>query len=218
MTRKLVFVATLLGSASIAATATARPMTPEDVAKLESVGAMAVSPDGSRVAYTTSRLPDVTEGEDNGSFKQELSIADGPDNARVFLPEDVSPGGVTFSPDGTMVSFLWSKDDEDRAVWGIPVDGGAQRKLAAVKGSDVRSYDWAPDGSAIYMLVGAEKDSQRDTQRKAGFNAVVYEEEARLNRLFMARAGMEVDADPAEISVMGRYLESMGGIMLALCQ
>ena len=203
MTRKLVFVATLLGSASIAATATARPMTPEDVAKLESVGAMAVSPDGSRVAYTTSRLPDVTEGEDNGSFKQELSIAYGPDNARVFLPEDVSPGGVTFSPDGTMVSFLWSKGDEDRAVWGIPVDGGAQRKLAAVKGSDVRSYDWAPDGSAIYMLVGAEKDSQRDTQRKAGFNAVVYEEEARLNRLFMARAGMEVDADPAQIIVPG---------------
>ena len=37
MTRKLLLAATLLGSVSIAATATARPMTPEDVAKLEPV-------------------------------------------------------------------------------------------------------------------------------------------------------------------------------------
>ncbi len=207
MTRKLLLAAALLGSVSVAATASARPMTPEDVAKLESVGAIAVSPDGSRVAYTKSRLPDVSEGEDNGSFKSELSIAYGPDNARVFLPEDVSPGGITFSPDGRMVSFLWSKDDEDRAVWGIPVDGGAQKKLAAVPDSSVRSYDWSPDGSTIYMLVGAEKDKQRDTQRKAGFNAVVYEEEARLNRLFAATVGSEVDEDPREISVPG-YVSS----------
>ena len=203
MTRKLVFAATLLTSVSIAATAAARPMTPEDVAKLESVGAIAVSPDGSRVAYTTASLPDVTAGEDDGTTKQALSIAYGPDNARLFLPRDVSPGGVSFSPDGTMVTFLWSKDKEDRAIWGIPVDGGAQRKLAAVKDAAVRSYAFSPDGGTIYMLVGAEKDTQRETQSKAGFNAVVYEEEDRLNRLFAAKAGAEVDSAPRAITVPG---------------
>ena len=203
MNRKLVFAATLLTSVSIAATATARPMTAEDVAKLESVGAIAVSPDGSRVAYTTASLPDVTAGEDDGTTKQALSIAYGPDNARLFLPKDVNPGGVSFSPDGTMVTFLWSKDKEDRAVWGIPVDGGAQRKLAAVKDTAVRSYAFSPDGGTIYMLVGAEKDTQRETQSKAGFNAVVYEEEDRLNRLFAAKMGAEIDAAPRAITVPG---------------
>ena len=36
------------------------------------------------------------------------------------------------------------------------------------------------------MLAGAEEDKQRETQSKAGFNAVVYEEEARFNRVFSA--------------------------------
>ncbi len=204
MTRKLLTAAALLASVSIATTAAARPMTPEDVAKLESVGTIAVSPDGSRIAYTTAGLPDVTDGEDNGSTKQQLKMAYGPDNWREFLPADISPSGITFSPDGRMVSFVWEHDDDDhRAVWGIPVDGGAHRKLAEVDGADVRSHGWSPDGSTIYMLAGAEKDKQRDKQKKAGFNAVIYEEEARLNRLFSARAGTEVDGDPQAIAVPG---------------
>jgi hypothetical protein len=51
--KRLAFAAaTLFTSVSIAATAAARPMTPEDVAKLESVGTIAVSPDGSREALS----------------------------------------------------------------------------------------------------------------------------------------------------------------------
>ena len=63
MTRTLLAAATLLAGVSLTATAQARPMTPEDVAQLESLGAVAVSPDGSRVAYTTSSLPNVIEGD-----------------------------------------------------------------------------------------------------------------------------------------------------------
>ena len=60
MNRMALTAATLFASVSIAATASARPMTPEDVAKIESIGAIAVSPDGTRVAFTTVSLPDVT--------------------------------------------------------------------------------------------------------------------------------------------------------------
>ncbi len=204
MTRTLLTAATLLASASIAATAAARPMTPEDVAKLESVGQIAVSPDGSRIAYTTAALPDVTEGEENGSFRQKLKVAFGPDDARQFLPDDISPSTVGFSPDGRMVSFLWEHDDDDhRAVWGIPVDGGAQRKLAEVEGADVRSYAWSPDGGTLYLLAAAEEDKDRKAESKDGFDAVVYEEEARLNRMFAARVGAEIDADPRAIAIPG---------------
>lgn len=203
MTRKLLLAATLLGSASIAATAAARPMTAEDVAKLESVGSIKVSPDGSRIAYTTARLPDVTEGENNGSTNQQLSMAYGPDQAREFLPADMSVRGVDFTPDGLMVSFLWAAEDEKRAVWGIPVDGGGHRKLAEVDGSNVSSYAFSPDGKVVYMLTGAAEDKQRETQSKAGFNAVVYEEEAQFNRVFSASIGAEVDAKPKPLAVPG---------------
>ncbi|RDC60705.1 Dipeptidyl-peptidase IV [Alteripontixanthobacter maritimus] len=187
----------------VPASALARPMTPEDVAKLESVGQVAVSPDGSGVALTTASLPDITDGEDNGFTTQQLKMAYGPQNLRDFLPDDMNVSGIEFSPDGRMVSFLWAKDDEDRAVWGIPVDGGAQRKLAAVKDAGVRSYVWAPDGSHMHLLVGAEKDTAREDESDAGFNAIVYEEEARLNRLFRANIGMEVDAEPQALTLPG---------------
>ena len=208
MNRTFLATATLLAGVSITATAQARPMTPEDVAGLESLGGVAVSPDGTRVAYTTASLPDVTEGEDNGSTSQQLKMAFGPDNARDFLPEDVSVSTVKFSPDGRMVSFLWTKESEDRAVWGIPVDGGAQVKLAAVKDTGVRSYAWGPDGSTLYLLASPAEDKDRKAQSKDGFNAIVYEEESRFNRLFSARVangntGEEIDAEPTEITVPG---------------
>ncbi|WP_374408173.1 S9 family peptidase [Pelagerythrobacter sp.] len=203
MTRKLLVTAALLGSASIAATASARPMTPEDVAKMESLGELVVAPDGNRVAFTTARLPDVTAGEDDGTTKQQLKLAYGPDSARAFLPEGMNVSGVQFSPDGRMVSFLYTAEDEQRAVWGIPVDGGGHRKLAEVADVDVRSYAWSPDGGTLYLLAGAAPDEARDKQADAGFDAVVYEEESRLNRLFSARVGETVDAAPQAVIIPG---------------
>ena len=201
--RRSALTAALLTTASIAAQAQARPMTAEDVAKLESVGTIAISPDGSRIAYTTASLPDVTDGEENGSTQQQLKLAYAPMNARDFLPADMNVSGVSFSPDGRTIGFVWADGEDDRAVWGIPVDGGAQRKLAAVKDANVRSYAWSPDGGTIWMLASSAKDEARDKQAKAGFNSIVYEEEARLNRLFSARVGTEVDAEPKAATIPG---------------
>ncbi len=203
MNRLSLISATLFASVSLTAAAHARPMTPEDVAKLESVGAMAVSPDGERIAFTTSSLPDVTEGEKDGSFTQELKVASAPGDARAYLPDDVSPGGVAFSPDGKMVSFLWTKEDEKRAVWGVPVDGGTYKKLAEVEDANVRSYRWSDDGTTLFLLANAEEDKQREKQRKAGFNAQIYEEEFKPARLFAANVGDEVDEEPREIALPG---------------
>ena len=203
MNRLAIATATLFASVSIAATAQARPMTPEDVAKLESVGAMVVSPDGSQIAFTTASLPDVTEGEDDGTTTQELKVASSAGDARAYLPDDFSPGGVAFSPDGSMVSFLWSKEDEDRAVWGVPMDGGTYKKLAEVEDANVRSYRWSPDGSTLYMLTDPAEDKQRTKQKKAGFDARVYEEEFKPARMFAASIGETIDENPREIALPG---------------
>ena len=201
--RTALFTATLL----IPAAALARPMTPEDVARLEAVGTIAVSPDGSRIAYTTASLPDVTEGEEDGGTTQELKLAWGPDAWRAYLPEDVSPGGVGFSPDGSMVTYLWAAEDEKRGVWGVPIDGGAPRKLAGLGDAGVSSYAFAPDGGTLYLLAAEAPDKTREAEEKKGFDAVVYEEELPLQRLFAATVGTEPDASPREIKVPGYVSE-----------
>ena len=203
MKRMFACTAILMASASIAATASARPMTPEDVAKLENLGELVVSPDGNRVAYTTARLPDVTAGEEDGTTKQQLKLAYGPDSAREFLPADMDVSSVRFSPDGRMVSFVHTAEDEKAAVWGIPVDGGGHRKLAAIEDADVRGYAWSPGGATLYLIAGAAPDEALDERKDAGFDAVVYEEEAKLNRLFRARVGEQIDAAPTAITVPG---------------
>ncbi|MEE4207019.1 MAG: S9 family peptidase [Erythrobacter sp.] len=200
MTRITLYAAALAASASLAATAaSARPMTPEDVAKLEALGAMAVAPDGRSIAYTTGSRPDVTAGEADGGYRGELKIATGPDEARAYLPDDISPGSIAFTPDGSMVTFLWAKGEDDTAVWGVPVAGGTYVKLAAVPGTGVRSYEIAPDGSSVYMLAGPGEDERREAEYEAGFDAKVYEEEFRPARLFAAKIGDEPDAEPREI-------------------
>jgi dipeptidyl aminopeptidase/acylaminoacyl peptidase len=212
------FAAALLASVSLSATAAnARPITPEDVARIESVGTMAVSPDGARVAYTTASLPDVTKGEKDGTTRQVLKIATAPDVARAFLPEDISPGSIGFSPDGSMVTFLWTKPTEKRSLWGVPVDGGAYRKLAAIKDAGVRSYRFSPDGGTVYLLADPATDEQRETQRKAGFDAKVYEEELSLARMFAARLGADVDTAPNPLAGPGHrknllHLDFVSGI------
>ena len=193
----------------VPAAALARPMTPEDVARIEYTGGVAISDDGDRIAYTRVHYPDVTDGEDDGRAKQQLFLADGPMMARAYLPEDESVSGIAFSPDGSMISYLWADEDEDRAVWGIPVAGGAPIKLAAVEDAAVRSYAWSDDGGSLYLLAAAEADETREDEEDAGFDSIVYEEEARLNRVFVARVtGGEIDAEPRAITVPG-YVDSV---------
>jgi len=196
--------AALIALALIPTSVLARSMTPEDVVRLQSVGAVAISRDGSHIAYTRAHRPDATKGEEDGGSRQQLFLSSGAGEARAWLPEDMNVGGIGFSPDGATVSFLWEKEGEDRAVWGVPVNGGTWRKLAAVEGADIRSYAWSPDGSTIYLLAAAAPDEVREKEDEAGFDSVVYEEEFRFNRLFAARAGAAVDPAPAEITVPGQ--------------
>lgn len=191
-----------------ASIAQARQMTPEDVLRIEFAGAVAVSHDGTGIAYTTASRPDVTRGEDNAPLTQQLFLADAPMAARAYLPDDVSPGSIGFSPDGSLITYLWTDGTDKRAVWGVPVNGGAPRKLAAVADANVLAYAMAPSGESIYLLVGAAPDTVRDAEAAKGFFAHVYEEEHRFNRLFVAAAGTaEPDPAPREIAVPGHVDE-----------
>lgn len=215
----------LLASAGILATiaatpSLARPLTPEDIARIEQVAAIAVSPDGTKIAYTSFSRPDVTKGEENDSGRQQLKLATGAGQSRTFLPQDKSVSAVDFTPDGKTITFLYKEEDGKRAVWGIPVDGGAERKLAEIDGADVKGYRVARDGSTIYLLAAPAEDKVREKEEKAGFDSVVFEEEHHFARMFAAKLGDEVDDDPVDIAIPGEVskFELVPGGKLALIE
>ncbi len=183
--------------------ALARPMNAPDVARIEVVDEIAIAPDRSRIAYTTLRFPDVTRGQRNSGPRAQLGIASERDRNRAFLPEDMDVSHIAFSPDGATIAFIWAERDGKDAVWGMPVDGGGHRKLGEIAGSHVEDFAFSPDGSRLYMLTGKERDARLQARRAAGFDAEVYEEEAGLNRLFVARLGNEPDPAPRQIAVPG---------------
>jgi len=203
--RTALFASAMLAPAALCA----RPMTPEDVAKIEYTGTIAVSPDGTQIAYTTFSRPDVTSGEEDGGGSQQLFLAEGPMNARAYLPDDVSASSIGFTPDGSMITYLWADSGEKLGVWGVPVNGGAPRKIAGLDDASTSAYTFAPSGERVYLLAGAAPDEQREDELGLGFDAVVYEEEQRFNRLFVAATGTEeVDPAPREIEVPG-HVDSM---------
>ncbi|WP_341712860.1 S9 family peptidase [Erythrobacter sp.] len=186
-----------------AAAAPTRVMTAEDVLRLETVSSVEVSPDGSAVAVTIARMPDVLKGEENGPFRRRLSLAAAPDDLRDLLPADMSVASIGFSPDGKLISFLWAAEGERLAVWGVPAAGGPRRKLAAIGDGNVLAYAWSADSAMLWLIASAAVDEQRALLARAGFDAVVHEEDARLNRLFAARVGDNPDPLPREVPVPG---------------
>lgn len=182
----------------------ARPLTPEDVARMETAAQIAISPDGQHIAFTTVHMPDVTQGEEDGLARQELKLATGPEKERAFLPAEMHVDAVRFSPDGRVISFIWAEKGSKDAVWGIPVDGGGHRKLAGLADSHVLDYRWSPDGETLYLLAEPEPEIASENARKAGFNAIVFEEEPRFNRMLAARSSEKPDLQPRLIPVPGQ--------------
>ena len=111
----LAFAALVVGPAELVAvpffqvqaTATeTRVLTPIDVARLQSVGQVAIRPDGSVIAYTLS-VPREPGRDPNGPARTRLHVvsSDGSDD-RTFVGGEVNVSHLRWSPDGRFLSYL----------------------------------------------------------------------------------------------------------------
>ena len=89
-------LALLLSSWPLAAADT---LTPPDVARLKTVSAVAISPDGSRIAYTLS-IPRRPMEEDDGPAWAELHVVGRDGASRAFVTGAVNVADVAWTKDG----------------------------------------------------------------------------------------------------------------------
>lgn len=186
--KRLPLIAGAIAASSFSCAAAARPMTPQDLLKIGQVSELSIAPDGQRIAIGVRSLPDIHEGAENGPAKTQLEVAVTAGSTQQFLPENMDISAIKFSPDGRQIGFLWEPDEKDAktALYAIPVGGGGHQKLVALEKRDITDYIWGNDSNSAYLLATAPVDEDREAQSKAGFDAVVYEEEDRFKQVLRA--------------------------------
>ena len=143
--------------------ATRRGVTAEDYFNFVFVADPRLSPDGSQVAYVSSRVDRVR----NRRMPSVWVVAtDGRSAPRMLLDESWSPSAPRWSPDGKTIAFTSGRVLEDSTgktgtqqpapgraqLWTVAIAGGAPHRVSNIA-NGVSSCSWAPNGSQFVCLV-----------------------------------------------------------------
>ena len=132
------------------------PITPEVIYHLITVGDPSLSPDGSQVAFTCSKVD--WANMESPSQVMLMALPDGEAVPFTAGPKDSAP---KFSPDGETLGFLREDVKRCRQLWLIPTSGGEARQLSSMPGG-VSEFAWAPDSSALVFISDVDPDRPAD--------------------------------------------------------
>ncbi len=146
-------------------TATARPLSIDDVMALRDVSDPRMSPDGKWVAYVVEHVD--TNKDELVKTIHVVSTESG--ESRAMTAAVRSATTPRWSPDGRYLAFLAKKigDDEVKTqVWTLDVRGGEAQAWTAVE-QGVSDYGWAPSGERMWLLINDMSAEDREAQRAA---------------------------------------------------
>jgi dipeptidyl aminopeptidase/acylaminoacyl peptidase len=124
-----------------------RPLSIDDVYRMQEVGNAQTSPDGKWIAYTVTSI-------DREADKRQSSVWmvnwEGTQDVRLtYGPE--SSSSPRWSPDGRYLAFVSSRPPDGKSqVWLLDRRGGEARQLTKVKAS-LSGYAWSPDGKKLVL-------------------------------------------------------------------
>lgn len=125
-------------------------LTPQQVAKLKSVGEVVISGDGNQIAYTLQIQADPFEENKTASYHLYVLNSQTGTSAPIFTGSSVS--SVQFRPEHNTLTFLAKNNgDETTSLYEIATNGGEAQKIYSFKTS-ILNYDWASDGNHIAFM------------------------------------------------------------------
>jgi dipeptidyl aminopeptidase/acylaminoacyl peptidase len=144
-----------------------RAITVDDLLAIRDVSSVDLSPDGAWAVYTVKR----NDMDKDKAVTQiwMASIDDG--TALPLTGETYSASAPRWSPDGSQLAFLATRDDLDEdatgQVWTLDMRGGEARAYTNVT-QGVDSFEWAPDGQRMALLITDESENDiADREAKA---------------------------------------------------
>lgn len=145
----LVFAA-LTGSAlAVAAPTAKRPLTSDDMFRMEAVSEPRISPDGQWIAYLVT-----TSDRDADETRSAIWMVswDGTQQVQLTNPSS-SIDSPRWSPDGRYISYLAKTGDAEHSqVMLLDRRGGEPHALTSVS-EDIESYAWSPDGRRLVLVM-----------------------------------------------------------------
>ena len=143
-----------------------RRMTPEALWAMGRIGSMAVSPDGTKVAYTVSYYS-VPQNKSNSEVF--VMNADGSDNQQItHTPKGES--NLVWTKDGKL-RFLSSESGSSQ-IWEMNADGSNRKQLTNYDG-DIEGFAFSPDESKVLFVsqvktVASTADKYPDLPKASG--------------------------------------------------
>jgi dipeptidyl aminopeptidase/acylaminoacyl peptidase len=184
----------LLGATALAAqTQTpAGTLQPWQVATYQHVTDAQPSPDGRRVAFLRSK-PRRPLAEDSGPAWIEIHLLQENGEVTPFVTGEVTASGLAWI-DADRLAFLAKRaGDEHKSLYVISASGGEARRVLT-HDTDIDSYSFERGGRRVAFLATEQVPEAEEKLEKKGFDQVIYEEDNRSTRLYIAEVALDAAA------------------------
>jgi dipeptidyl aminopeptidase/acylaminoacyl peptidase len=143
---------------------------PDDVHRINSVGDLALSPDGAWIAYSVG-----TSNIEFDEMNSDLFMVKWDGSAPIQLTHTPrkSESHPRFSPDGRYLAFITARSDSNAGeseepadksqVWLLNLAGGEARRLTEMPGG-VASFAWSPDSSRLVLVSKDPEETEAEKE------------------------------------------------------